>query len=65
MALVMKNGVWHWRKMVGGVMFNRLTKTDDKKFAETLARKWEYEAVQAVSPIANDLLPCMKLSRDF
>lgn len=34
--------------MVDGVMFNRSTKTDDKKLAETLARKWEHEAVQAV-----------------
>jgi hypothetical protein len=48
MALVMKNGVWHWRKMVDGVMYNRSTKTDNRKLAETMAKKWEHEAVQAV-----------------
>lgn len=48
MALIQRNGIWYWRKMVDGVMFNRSTKTDDKKLAETLARKWEHEAVQAV-----------------
>jgi hypothetical protein len=41
MALEMRNGVWYWRKMIDGVAFNRSTKTDDKKLAETLARKWE------------------------
>jgi integrase len=48
MALIQRNGIWYWRKMVDGVMFNRSTKTDDKKLAETLARRWEHEAVQAV-----------------
>lgn len=48
MALINRNGIWYWRKMVDGVMFNRSTKTDDKKLAETLAKKWEHEAVQTV-----------------
>jgi len=48
MALINRNGIWYWRKMVDGIMFNRSTKTDDKKLAETLARKWEHEAVQTV-----------------
>lgn len=48
MALIFKNSVWYWRKMVKGVMFNRSTKTADKKLAETIARKWEHEAVQSV-----------------
>jgi hypothetical protein len=48
MALIQRNGISFWRKMVDGVMFNRSTKTDNKKLAETLARKWEHEAVQAV-----------------
>jgi integrase len=48
MALEMRNGVWYWRKMVDGVAFNRSTKTDDRKLAETLARKWEHEAVKTV-----------------
>jgi hypothetical protein len=48
MALVLRNGAWYWRKMVDGVKFNRSTKTDDKKLAETLARKWEHEAVKTV-----------------
>jgi hypothetical protein len=48
MALVLKNGVWHWRKMVDGVMFKRSTKTSDKKLAEQMAKKWEHEAVQTV-----------------
>lgn len=48
MALINRNGVWYWRKMVDGVMFNRSTKTEDKKLAETLARKWEHEAVKTV-----------------
>jgi hypothetical protein len=29
-------------------MFQRSTKTDDKKLAETMAKNWEHEAVQAV-----------------
>jgi len=47
-ALINRNGIWYWRKMVDGVMFNRSTKTADKKLAETLAKKWEHEAVQTV-----------------
>jgi hypothetical protein len=35
-------------QMVDGVISNRSTKTEDKKTAETLARKWEHEAVQAI-----------------
>ena len=52
MALHLKNGVWHWRKMINGVMFQRSTKTDDKKLAETLARKWE-DAVKRVADVGN------------
>ncbi len=48
MALVNKNGIWLWRKMVAGVQLNRSTKTDDKKLAEKIAKKWEHEAVQAI-----------------
>lgn len=48
MALEFRNGSWYWRKMIDGVMFNRSTKTADKKLAETLTRKWEHEAVQSV-----------------
>lgn len=48
MALHQRNGIWYWRKMVDGVMFNRSTKTADKKLAEALAKKWEHEAVQTV-----------------
>jgi integrase len=48
MSLHQRNGIWYWRKMVDGVLFNRSTKTDDKKLAETLARKWEHEAVKTV-----------------
>lgn len=48
MALIFKNNVWYWRKMIKGVMFNRSTKTVDKKQAEALVKKWEHEAVQSV-----------------
>jgi len=48
MALINRNGVWYWRKMVDGVMFNRSTKTSDKKQAQALVKKWEHEAVQTV-----------------
>jgi len=48
MSLHQRNGIWYWRKMVDGVMFNRSTKTEDKKLAETLAKKWEHEAVKTV-----------------
>lgn len=49
MSLHLKNGVWHWRKMIDGVTFSRSTKTDDKKLAETMAKKWEHEAVHQAS----------------
>jgi len=48
MALIFKQGVWYWRKMIKGVMFNRSTKTDNKKLAEQMAKKWEHEGVQTV-----------------
>ncbi|MDQ2938646.1 MAG: hypothetical protein M3R67_14265 [Acidobacteriota bacterium] len=48
MALVQRNGIWQWRKMVNGVALNRSTQTDDKKLAEKMAKKWEHEAVQAI-----------------
>ncbi|MDB5919916.1 MAG: hypothetical protein JWR40_4150 [Massilia sp.] len=48
MALVQRNGVWQWRKMVDGAMINRSTRTDDRKFADQLAKKWEHEAVQQI-----------------
>lgn len=48
MALVNKKGIWLWRKMVGGVQLNRSTKTDDRKLAEKIAKKWEHDAVQAI-----------------
>lgn len=35
--------------MINGVAFNRSAKTDDRKLAETLARKWEHEAVKTVA----------------
>jgi hypothetical protein len=48
MALILRKGIWQWRKMIDGVMLNRSTGTDDKKLAEQLARKWEHEAVQSI-----------------
>lgn len=48
MSLNQRNGIWYWRKMVDGVLFNRSTKTEDKKLAETMAKKWEHEAVKTV-----------------
>jgi acid phosphatase class B len=48
MAVINRNGIWYWRKMVDGVMLNRSTKTADKKLAETLAKNWQHEAVQTV-----------------
>jgi hypothetical protein len=40
-SLHLKNGVWHWRKMIDGVTFYRSIKTDDRKHAATMAKKWE------------------------
>jgi integrase len=48
MAITQRNGIWHWRKMVDGVMLNRSTKTDDKALATKIARKWDHEAVQQI-----------------
>lgn len=48
MSLHQRNGIWYWRKMVDGVMFNRSTKTADKKLADKLVKKWEHEAVKTV-----------------
>lgn len=36
MSLHQRNGIWYLRKMVDGVLFNRSTKTDDKKLAEQI-----------------------------
>lgn len=60
MALIQRNGFWYWRKMVGGVQLNRPTKTDDRKLAEKIAKKWEHEAIQAIvfdgeRPISQEL----------
>lgn len=48
MALIKRNGIWRWRKMVDGVPLDRSTKTDDKKLAEKIAAKRENEAVRAI-----------------
>lgn len=48
MTLALRNGIWHWKKMVNGHLFARTTKTGDRKIAETLAALWEAEAIKEV-----------------
>jgi integrase len=48
MTIQLRNGIWHWKKMVQGHVFARSTKTGDKKTAETLAALWEAEAIKEV-----------------
>lgn len=48
MTLLLRNGIWHWKKMVNGELYARTTKTGDKKLAEQLAAVWEGEIVQQV-----------------
>lgn len=33
MPIYKRNGLWHWRKSIDGIMLFRSTKTDDKKLA--------------------------------
>ena len=48
MPIYKRNGLWHWRKSIDGIMLFRSTKTDDKKLATQIARKWDHEAVQQI-----------------
>lgn len=48
MSLKLRGEVWHFRKMVNGHMINRSTKTGDRKLAEQIAAKWEYEAIKSI-----------------
>lgn len=48
MSLTLRNGIWHFRKMVNGTMINRSTKTGNKKLAEQLAATWTTEAVKEI-----------------
>lgn len=41
--LLKRNNIWHVRKMVGGVMLAKSTKTSNKKLAEQIAAKWVSE----------------------
>src|SRR6476661_8939675 len=48
MTLQLRNGIYHWKKMVNGHLFARTTKTGDKKTAETSAAIWERLALEAL-----------------
>ena len=48
MTLSLRNGIWHWKKMVNGELYARTTKTGDKKLAEQIAAVWEGELIQQV-----------------
>jgi len=48
MAIALRNGIWHWRKEIEGVKFQKSCKTADKRLAEQIAAKYEWEAVQEV-----------------
>jgi integrase len=48
MTLSLRNGIWHWKKMVNGELYARTTRTGDKKLAEQIAAVWEGELVQQV-----------------
>lgn len=48
MSLTLRNGIYHFRKMVNGHMINRSTKTGNKKLAEQLAATWTSEAVKEI-----------------
>lgn len=48
MALTKRGDVWHWRKMINGQIHSRSTKTNDKRLAEQIVAKWEYEATRTL-----------------
>ena len=48
MSLTLRNGIWHFRKMINGQTVARSTKTGDKKLAEQIALKIESEFVTSV-----------------
>ncbi|MGK5081502.1 hypothetical protein [Janthinobacterium sp. HLX7-2] len=48
MPIYKRNDLWHWRKLIDGIMLFRSTKTDDKKLATQIARKWNHETVQQI-----------------
>ncbi|MFX1678032.1 tyrosine-type recombinase/integrase [Mitsuaria sp. CC2] len=48
MSLTLRNGTWHFRKMINGQTVARSTKTGDKKLAEQIALKIESEFVTSV-----------------
>ncbi len=43
MALIKRGEIWHVRRMVGGVMIAKSTKTTNKRLAEQLEAKWASE----------------------
>lgn len=48
MALIQREGIWHVRKMVNGIMLAKSTKTTNKRQAEQIEAKWVAELVQNV-----------------
>jgi len=48
MSLTLRNGIWHWRKMVDGVPQSRTTGTGDEALAKKMAAKWDHEAIQQI-----------------
>jgi integrase len=48
MTLMLRNGIWHWKKMVNGELYARTTRTGDKRIADQVAAIWEGELIQQV-----------------
>ncbi len=48
MSLKLRDGVYHWRKMIDGHTFSQSTKTADLKVASALATMWEASALKEV-----------------
>lgn len=48
MSLVLRGGVYHFRKTINGQIISRSTKTADKKLAEQIAAKIEHDAVKSL-----------------
>jgi hypothetical protein len=67
MALKLRNGIWHWRKIINDYHFGRSTKTGDKREAERIAALWEGEAhheILAKGQKPTNLLAVLKAFRE-
>lgn len=65
MSLTLRNGVYHWRKLINGVPLARSTKTGDKKLAEQIAATWESDAIKEIVLAGNKPVQIAKLREEF